>query len=209
MSKDFKTAQEEFWAGDFGDEYSKRNVGEMATASNLSLFSKIFSRTADVKSIIEFGANIGLNLRALRQLLPKVSLTGIEINKSAAAELREWGGAEVLENSILDVELNRTWDFALIKGVLIHINPDYLDNVYERIAKASNRYICIAEYYNPVPVSVSYRGHNDRLFKRDFAGEMLDKFPSLRLIDYGFSYHRDPNFRQDDLTWFLLEKGAI
>ena len=26
--------------------------------------------------------------------------------------------------------------------------------------------------------------------------------------DYGFVYRNDPLFPQDDLTWFLLEKGA-
>jgi spore coat polysaccharide biosynthesis protein SpsF len=25
-------------------------------------------------------------------------------------------------------------------------------------------------------------------------------------VDYGFAYRRDPNFPQDDITWFLLEK---
>ena len=76
----------------------------------------------------------------------------------------------------------------------------------------SKRYICIVEYYNPTPVSVSYRGHDDRLFKRDFAGEMMDKYNDLRLVNYGFVYHRDLNFPLDDLTWFLLEKvgyGAL
>jgi hypothetical protein len=34
---------------------------------------------------------------------------------------------------------------------------------------------------------------------------MLDRFPDLSLVEYGFVYHRDP-FPQDDLTWFLLEK---
>jgi hypothetical protein len=57
-----------------------------------------------------------------------------------------------------------------------------------------------------MPVSVNYRGNTDRLFKRDFAGEMLDRFKDLRLLDYGFSYHRDNNFPQDDINWFLLEK---
>ena len=32
------------------------------------------------------------------------------------------------------------------------------------------------------------RGHSDRLFKRDFAGEMMDRHPQLQLIDYGFAY---------------------
>ena len=27
-----------------------------------------------------------------------------------------------------------------------------------------------------------------------------------RLVDYGFAYRHDPNFPQDDITWFLMEK---
>jgi spore coat polysaccharide biosynthesis protein SpsF len=90
--------------------------------------------------------------------------------------------------------------------VLIHINPDSLPGVYDRLYRSSKRYICVAEYYNPSPVQVLYRGFTEKLFKRDFAGEMLDRFPDLRLVDYAFAYHRDPNFGQDDITWFLLEK---
>ena len=97
-------------------------------------------------------------------------------------------------------------DLALIKGVLIHINPEMLNTVYDKLYKASKRLILICEYYNPSPVAIPYRGHSDRLFKRDFAGEMLDKYSALRLIDYGFSYHRDPAFPQDDINWFLMEK---
>lgn len=72
--------------------------------------------------------------------------------------------------------------------------------------KVTKKYILIAEYYNPSPVDISYRGHKGFLFKRDFAGEILYKYPELKLIDYGFVYHRDNNFPQDDLNWFLLEK---
>jgi spore coat polysaccharide biosynthesis protein SpsF len=102
--------------------------------------------------------------------------------------------------------LKSKYDFALIKGVLIHINPDYLGKVYDMLYSSTSCYICIAEYYNPKPVEVTYRGHEGKLFKRDFAGEMMDKFPDLKLLDYGFVYHRDYHFPQDDTTWFLLEK---
>ena len=97
-------------------------------------------------------------------------------------------------------------DLVLIKGVLIHIHPNELQNVYKLLYKASRKYICIAEYYNPSPVEVKYRGHEGKLFKRDFAGEIMEQFSDLELIDYGFVYHRDSNFPQDDTTWFLLEK---
>jgi len=89
---------------------------------------------------------------------------------------------------------------------LIHINPEMLPQVYSRLYDCSRKYILIKEYYNPTPVVVTYRGNTERLFKRDFAGEMMDLYPDLELIDYGFQYHRDNNFPEDDSTWFLLKK---
>ena len=77
--------------------------------------------------------------------------------------------------------------------------------IYELLYKTSKKYICIAEYYSPYPDGVEYRGYRDKLFKR-FAGEMLDKFKDLRLVDYGFIYHRDAIFPLGDVNWFLLEK---
>jgi len=34
----------------------------------------------------------------------------------------------------------------------------------------------------------------------------MDIYKDCKLIDYGFSYRRDPAFPQDDITWFLIEK---
>ena len=64
----------------------------------------------------------------------------------------------------------------------------------------------IAEYFNPYPVRINYRGHKNKLFKRDFAGEFLKKTKKFKIIDYGFVYSKD-KFPQDDLTWFLLKKN--
>lgn len=142
-------------------------------------------------------------------LFPGIEISAIEINDDAANELElSLPNATVHKQSILDYEDKGTFDLSLIKGVLIHINPEELSNVYQRLYSASRRYILIAEYYNPDPVSINYRGNSDRLFKRDFAGEMLDKFDNLHLVDYGFAYHRDPKFSQDDISWFLLEKKS-
>jgi spore coat polysaccharide biosynthesis protein SpsF len=203
----FKTEQEKFWAGDFGDEYIGRNKSEEYLASNLNFFSKAFNQLGQPNSLIEFGANIGMNLRAIKLLFPKIDLFGIEINKNAADELAKFIGQEnVFNGSIFEFEAPHKCDVSLIKGVLIHINPEMLSLVYEKLYTASNKYILICEYYNPSPVNVSYRGHSDRLFKRDFAGEMLEKYVDLKLVDYGFCYKRDKAFPQDDITWFLLEK---
>ena len=208
--KAFATEQEKFWAGEFGDSYIDRNQGANWVSSNAALFAKVLARTQKVQSVIEFGANIGLNLEAIRQLLPHAELAGVEINPKAARLLEQSiKGVQVYPVSVLDFKNEQTWDLVLIKGVLIHINPESLPVIYEALYRNSTRYICIAEYYNPTPVTVPYRGQDDCLFKRDFAGEILDRYKDLRLLDYGFAYHRDVHFPQDDLTWFLLEKSKV
>jgi pseudaminic acid biosynthesis-associated methylase len=204
----FKTQQEEFWAGDFGDAYCERNNGVNIVAANTKMFSDVISHTQGVQTAIEFGANIGLNLRAIRNILPLSTLYGVEINRSAVSVLTDYIGADnVFDCSILEFEPDVTYDMSLIKTVLIHINPDHLQKVYEILYRSSRKYILVAEYYNTTPVTVEYRGHTEKLYKRDFAGEILDKYSDLRLLHYGFCYHRDSNFpEQDDITWFLLEK---
>ena len=201
------TEQEEFWVGSFGDEYISRNKSEKLLASNLKFFSDALNVAGEVSTVIEFGSNVGMNLRALKLLYPDQKQFGIEINSKAAEELRSHAGKDnVFNGSIYDFDIKEQYELSLIKGVLIHINPEMLQAVYEKLYSASKKYILICEYYNPVPVTINYRGHDDKLFKRDFCGEMLDKYSDLSLLDYGFTYKRDPAFSQDDITWFLLKK---
>lgn len=203
----FKTEQEKFWAEEFGNEYIDRNKGEKLLAANLNFFVKALKQVGKLSSCREFGANIGMNAKALKLLYPDIKIQGIEINKMASEQLEGVIGKEnVFNGSIFDAPISNKVELSLIKGVLIHINPDMLSVVYEKLYESSSKYIMIAEYYNPAPVTINYRGHSDRLFKRDFAGEFLNKFPDTKLIDYGFAYRNDPAFPQDDITWFIIEK---
>lgn len=202
----FRTEQEAFWAGEFGDQYIDRNLSNKEMGARLALFAKIMARTTGVESTIEFGANIGNNLRMLHQLFPSMELAAIELNDKAAAALNDWGKAKVYHQSIFDFEPDYPRDLAFVSGVLIHIHPDVLPRVYDLLYHTAKRYVCLIEYYNPSPMEVPYRGHRGRLFKRDFAGEMLERFSNLHLLDYGFVYRHDPNFPLGDLTWFLMEK---
>lgn len=209
MSGEFRTLQEAFWAGEFGDEYSQRNRGPAMLASNLNFFTRALQRAGRVGTCLELGANIGMNLKALQLLYPGLAAQAVEINPQAAKELAAViGDGNVFRGSFLDYPVLTTVDLAFVRGVLIHVNPDHLPTVYEKLYRASRRFVLVCEYYNPLPVAIPYRGHSDRLFKRDFAGEMLDAYPDLALIDYGFAYRRDPVFPQDDVTWFLMEKRA-
>jgi spore coat polysaccharide biosynthesis protein SpsF len=201
------TEQEIFWEGGFGDSYISRNESNGLLASNLSLFSKILSSAEPINSVLELGCNIGMNLIALEALSPKLSINGVDINAKAIQELsKNKEHYNLQQQSIIEPINSSNVDFTFTKGVLIHINPEKLNFVYDNLYALSSKYICLIEYYNPSPVSLEYRGHQDRLFKRDFCGEMLEKYKDLQLIDYGFSYRNDHIFPQDDMTWFLLKK---
>lgn len=199
------TEQEKFWQEEFGDEYTERNKGDSIIAGNIALFAKILARTGRVRSVLEFGAGSGNNLKAIKAIMPGVSLSAVEINKKAAQEL--WSIAYVFgTRSILEWDIERpVADLTLSKGLLIHIEPSMLPVAYDALYGASMDYICLVEYYNPTPVEVPYRGHKGKLFKRDFAGDMLDRYDNLKLVDYGFVYHRD-KFKQDDVHWWVLQK---
>jgi spore coat polysaccharide biosynthesis protein SpsF len=197
--------QEQFWASSFGDEYSNRNKSNALLESNIKFFQRALEKVeSQPEAILELGSNIGMNFLALQEFLPEIRFTGVEINEEAHMELAKTG-CNAVRGSVYDYETTERFDLVFTKGVLIHLNPERLTEIYDKLYSLSKAFILVAEYYNPVPTQVAYRGHDEKLFKRDFAGDMLDRFPDLELYDYGFAYHRDP-FPQDDISWFLLKK---
>ena len=202
----YLTEQENFWAGSFGDDYISRNESGALLYSKVAMWSQMLKSANRVKSIKELGCNIGLNLKALHHLNPSYDLSGVEINELAAHRAKELGIGPITCRTITEPLEDKQVDLTFTAGVLIHINPERLPDVYQNLVSLSSRYVLVAEYYNPTPTEVNYRGHTERLFKRDFAGELIDEF-DLNLVDYGFWYRRD-NIASEfgDMTWFLLEK---
>ena len=202
----YLTEQENFWAGSFGDDYISRNESGALLYSKVAMWSQMLKSANRVKSIKELGCNIGLNLKALHHLNPSYDLSGVEINEIAAHQAKELGIGSITCGTITEPLEGEKVDLTFTAAVLIHINPEKLDQVYQNLVKLSNRYVLVAEYYNPTPTDVVYRGHSERLFKRDFAGDLIDSY-GLNLVDYGFWYKRD-NVAQEfgDVSWFLLEK---
>ena len=209
MNNKYETQQENFWAGEFGNEYILRSQGEEILNSNINFFERALKKTKNIKTCIEFGSNIGMNIRALKKICPEKEFHAIEINKSALSYLKEIVPEEnIINDSIINFRPFKKWDLVLIKGVLIHLNPDKLQKVYLSLVNSCSKYLLINEYYNPKPVAIDYRGHSERLFKRDFAGEILDAYPEMKLLDYGFLYDRESiHKRVGSTNWFLLEKN--
>ena len=200
------TPQEKFWQGEFGNAYTERNA--ITPQQRTAFFDQILTRAPGIHSVCELGANRGHNLQALRELNPTLDVTGVELNDLAYVQLSAQPKIKAVRSAIQDFTSKTAYDLVFTCGVLIHLNPNDLPAVYEKMVRLSSRYILINEYFNPTPVEIPYRGHGDTLFKRDFGGELLDSQPknALGLVDYGFLWQRD-NPVWDNTTWWLFEKN--
>ncbi len=200
-----QSEQEQFWAGDFGNEYTTRNA--IQATDRIPFFRKIFGlANQGIHSVCELGANRGHNLLAIQAVAPQCDLNGLELNPQALAELKSHTGLNGTQGAIQDFDPKRQFDLVYTCGVLIHLNPDDLNAAYRKMFTLSNRYILVNEYYNPSPVELGYRGHAGKLFKRDFGGEFIDaNAGQVKLVDYGFLWQRvEPSW--DNTTWWLFEK---
>lgn len=201
--------QEALWEGEFGDAYTDRNViDEEATKL---FFNKIlpteYERAMakhELKTAIEFGCGSGANLAALKCI--GLECSGVEVNQYAALKATNNTGAVIYNTAVNDELEVPVHDLVLTKGFLIHVAPENLESVYRKIYETAKYYILICEYYSKQPQEIVYRGNAGSLWKRDFCGEIMDQYPDLELLDYGFVYDRDPVYMQDSITWWLLEK---
>jgi|TARA_B100001093_G_C26847243_1_gene1023440 spore coat polysaccharide biosynthesis protein SpsF len=195
-----KTIQEKTWKGKFGVNYSIRNKG-----IKKNFLRKIIDKKIKIKSVFEFGTNIGNNLDIIKSINKNTLTSGVEINQFAS-EIARKKGHKIINKSIFELEnAKKKFDLTMTIGVLIHVNPHQLKFIYKKLFEYSKKYILICEYFNDKPVTIKYRGKFNLLFKRDFAKEIKDKY-NLKIVDYGFVWSEDKNYNMDNYNWFLLKK---
>ncbi|HDY86917.1 MAG TPA: methyltransferase domain-containing protein [bacterium] len=188
---------EQAWRGDFGNAYTKRNIPLLV--ERIKLWEKILPLA--VRSICEVGSGAGANLEALSHLT-NAELIGIEPNELARYS---YGG---LDGTAQNIPLkDDSVEFAFTCGVLIHIPPKDLGKACDEIYRISSKYIACIEYFSDEPESKPYRGYDSLLFKRDFGSYWLDRFPDLKVIDYGFFWKRMTGL--DNLTYWIFEKETL
>lgn len=201
--------QEKMWASKFGTDYHERNRWEYREGFWTDILSDEVLR--DAYSVLEPGAGKGENLCAIRNArkmnldiqMSEYQCTGIEVNKVAYDELRRHN--VVAHNAaFLDVPLDdKTYGLVITRGFLMHVPTAAIKPTLAKIYNASSRWICLCEYYSPVRREVEYHGKGSALWIDDFAGKIMEMYPDLTLVDYGFKYHKDDGY---DLTYFLLRK---
>ena len=205
-----ETAQLQRWRNDFGNAYIERNE---VTDSNIQQREKVWSKilnevhAAKPQSILEVGSNIGLNMRALKNVT-KADLFAIEPNPKARERMLK---DQVLDaNHILDGSAfslpfaDASKDLVFTCGVLIHIHPDDLERAFHEIYRVSSKYILAIEIFSKQPEVIHYRGYDDMLFKRDYGLKWMEHYPNLKPIAQGFLWQ--PTTSVDDSVWWLFEK---
>jgi pseudaminic acid biosynthesis-associated methylase len=202
-----RNEQETFWAEQYALEYMRKN-GEFDENLGVEAWSKMLAGAERVTSLLECGCNIGRNLNVLQKVLPQAQKSVIEISKPAFEFVSQRHVlTQKFNGSILESDLEGTFDLVFTTGVLIHIRPEELMANLAKIHGYSARYLLIGEYFNRTPTMIEYQGEKDRLFKRDFGKLVLENFP-VRLVDYGFLWgHIYDPAGFDDITWWLFEKG--
>jgi len=188
-----ETKQSEKWRGEFGREYSERNLlapsdldeiyrrnyGVTRTALNCRFLADI-PRSA---SILEVGCNLGNQLIFLKQMGFE-DLTGIEIHQGITKEAQSrvpW--AKVMEGSVLKIPFDdASFDLVFTSGLLIHIAPRDLPLAMKEIHRCAKRWIWGFEYYAPQMTDRLYRGQSGLLWKADYARLYAETFPDLELV---------------------------
>ena len=217
MSKpEFESAQATAWMGDFGREYSDRNMLEADALDALYLSNYGITRTdinalflrdvAKDSTILEVGCNSG-NQLILLQRMGYRNLSGVELQPYALdiarSRTREIG---LKQASALALPYeNAAFDLVFTSGVLIHIAPEDLTLAMDEIYRCARRYIWGMEYYAAKITEVNYRGHDHLLWKMDYARRYLERFDDLELVrELRLPYLENANAD----TVFLLKKRS-
>ncbi|MGH9775332.1 MAG: pseudaminic acid biosynthesis-associated methylase [Candidatus Acidiferrales bacterium] len=198
-------SQLETWSGEFGRAYTNRNA--LDWQSRLPAFRSMIEGLK-IHRVLEIGCNRGHNLIALSEILgAEAEIAGIEPNRYAlecARSLAKQAG--ILPGNIFDLPFKTGYfDLAFTAGVLIHIALESLPAAIQELARVSRRYLLAIEYFAEEETAISYRGHDNLLWKRDFLRHFKECLPNFSLMRSG---HWDLKDGFDRSHWWLFEKPS-
>jgi pseudaminic acid biosynthesis-associated methylase len=187
-----RTDQMNVWDGEFGREYSLRNIFEDDEAFN-QLYVERFGFTRDELNltfldgidrdarILEVGANVGNQLRALHRIGFK-NLYGIELQRFCVEKSKELAPqADIIEGSALDIPFkDGFFDLVYTCDVLIHIAPHDLGTVMDEMYRVTRDAIWGFEYYATEITEISYHDNDNLLWKANYPHLFMGRFPDLK-----------------------------
>lgn len=209
------TKQMEKWIGEFGKEYTDRNLLTLEELEALYQKNFGFTRTemnlefiGDLERsirILEVGSNIGNQLFCL-QNMGFQSLYGIELQKYAVelSHKSRTNRITIIQGSALNIPYkDDSFDLVFTSGLLIHIAPSDVEQVLSEIYRCTKKYIWGFEYFADSYTEIEYHGNIELLWKANFVKIYLNSFSDLRLVkEKRFKYLDNNNVD----SMFLLKK---
>lgn len=189
----------EFWAGEFGEEYTRRN--RVDWRARILFWDRLIQKTG-VRSVYEVGCNAGWNLSAIRAVDQNIALAGNEINLKAQSQALACD-FDVHTQPIQEMYFDEEFELVFTSGVLIHLDLESLQETVAAIVSASCDYVLAIEYESDVEEEVEYRGHTGKLWKRPY-GKMYEAC-GLTLIETGKLDAKD-GFDPNGVTYWLMRK---
>jgi len=187
------TKQMKKWKGNFGIEYTKRNIldpdeenescRKRYGVTQMELNNLFIGRLDPAIKILEVGSNIGNQLLLLQRMGFK-NLYGIEINDFAIEFSKSrTKNIEIIQGSIFDIPFkDESFDLVFTAGVLIHIAPSDIKMAMQEVYRCAREYIWAYEYYAKKYTEIVYRTKKKLLWKADFPKLYLDFFRDLELV---------------------------
>ena len=182
------------WAGDFGNDYTERN---MAIMDRRTFFSRFMHY--EIRNAFEIGCNWGANLMALESL--DVNVMGCDINQSAIDAAVDLGLTAVINDGTSCWEFSNEFDFVYTVGVLIHQQTPDLINMMKEMVRLSSEFVMFAEYMGQ-DEEVPYRGERFALFKRDYGKVFEALFPNAQLMEQGTA---GKELGLDNITYWVYD----
>ncbi|MGF1864668.1 class I SAM-dependent methyltransferase [Enterovibrio norvegicus] len=213
VNKQFDTAQDKVWSTHHGFRYVTHHLGEDWKLTRIPYWEVILDNVPECHSILEFGCNIGSNLKAINLINPNYDLSGIEINPFAVDQVRKLPFVKAEEGSIVNHDMGDKYDFVFSRGVLIHINREDLPVVFDNMVKHSRKYIMLFENYNDEDEALDGYGKlvtggesgESYQFWANYPKLFKSQHPDWELISSGVRTEKGRTPVKGDLYWAIFK----
>lgn len=208
------TEQEQFWQGEFGEQYRIRNTMNEETLDEVyekqygvsrTTMNQAFLPSVNIDSILEVGCNTGNQLLILQQM-GYTNLHGIELSPSAVeVAKRRLPSAEIRQGSAFSLPYeDNAFDVVFTSGVLIHLAPQDLEKAMREIIRVSKCYIWGFEYYDEQLQEIPYRENTNKMWRGPYARIYQSFFPQALLLETRLYPYINHSANVDAM--FLLKK---
>jgi pseudaminic acid biosynthesis-associated methylase len=183
----------EMWNSEFGERWTERSaktVEELNSHSKeiygVDKFERLERFLGDIDrdaAVLEVGSNVGTQLLCLKEMGFE-NLYGIDIQRKAVEEAhRQRPELDIIEGDAADIPFkNEFFDLVFTSGVLIHISPEDIHEVLDEIVRCTSEWVYGQEYYAEEYTEVTYRGHENLLWKADFPS-LFEQGRDVELVD--------------------------